>query len=82
MTDNKTEVMNKNKPTRDEVDIHRTIVLWLFLATLIFTLLLAIPLVVAEIIQKPIFTILPVVVFAGILGSFVSALKRIYSSNN
>ncbi|OUS13288.1 hypothetical protein A9Q89_03455 [Gammaproteobacteria bacterium 53_120_T64] len=70
------------KPTTDEIDVHRTIVLWLFLATLVFTILLAAPLIYADKSGEVVLTTLPVVILAGILGSFVSALNRIYSSAN
>lgn len=79
MNQTKTEV---KKNIDEEMDIHRTIVLWLFLATLIFTILLAAPLIYSDGTGNKVLTILPVVVLSGILGSFVSALKRIYSSSD
>lgn len=82
MAEEASDGKNNRLPSADEIDIHRTIVLWLFLATLFFVVLLAVALLIAESTDEPLLTILPVVIFAGILGSFVSALKRIYSSTD
>jgi len=74
--------IDKKQPTSDEVDIHRVIVLWLFLATLVVTIFVATALVIQDTTGKQVLTTLPMVILAGILGSFVSALNRIYSSEN
>jgi len=74
--------VDNKQPSSDEIDIHRSIVLWLFIATLTLTLLVAAVLIIQNAINKEILTILPVVILAGVLGSFVSALNRIYSSKN
>lgn len=70
------------RPTTDEVDVHRTIVLWLFLATTVFTIFLASSLIYADKSGEAVLSTLPVVILAGVLGSFVSALNRIYSFSN
>jgi len=65
-----------------EVDAHRAIVLWLFLATLVITIFASAILIYSDLTQQKVVSILPVVVVAGVLGSFVSALNRIYSASN
>lgn len=70
--------INDKQPSSDEIDIHRAIVLWLFLATFALTMLVAIVLIIQNFTDQEILTILPVVILAGVLGSFVSALNRIY----
>ncbi|WP_445945272.1 hypothetical protein [Shewanella sp.] len=71
---------DKKKPSSNEIDIHRAIVLWLFLATLTLTVFVAVTLIIQDSTGEKVLSILPVVILAGVLGSFVSALNRIYSS--
>jgi len=72
----------KKALSTNEIDVHRAIVLWLFLATLAFGLFVAIVLIYQANTGEKILDILPVVILSGVLGSFVSALNRIYSSKN
>ncbi|WFB46943.1 hypothetical protein [Vibrio coralliilyticus] len=72
----------QGKLSPQEVDIHRSIVLWLFIATMSFTAFVAIALIKQSSTGTEVLTILPVVILSGVLGSFVSALNRIYSSTN
>jgi hypothetical protein len=65
-----------------DLDVHRAIVMWLFLATLTLTLFLASTLIYSSYTGKEVLTALPVVILAGVLGAFVSALNRIYSASD
>lgn len=64
-----------------ELDAHRAIVLWLFLATFVLTLIVGLVLLYADTSSEKVLKILPVVITAGVLGAFVSALNRIYSAS-
>ncbi len=79
MDDKEKMTVEKNKK---EFDAHRVIVLWLFLSTFVITVFVAALLIYAEVTKKDVITILPIVILAGILGSFVSALNRIYSATD
>lgn len=73
------EVLQK---TESEFDAHRIIVVWLFLATLLLVVFTTISLVISDSTGEKILPTLVIVVIAGVLGSFVSALNRIYSSKD
>lgn len=77
--DKKSKSIPKEK---NEIDAHRVIVLWLFVATISISAFLALSLIYSDKTGKTTLTILPVVILAGVLGSFVSALNRIYSSTD
>ncbi|UTW10255.1 hypothetical protein [Marinobacterium rhizophilum] len=62
--------------------MHRSIVLWLFFATLVIGTFAGGALLYADLTGTELLSILPVVILAGVLGSFVSALNRIYSSRD
>ncbi|MCP8689628.1 hypothetical protein [Marinobacterium sedimentorum] len=64
------------------MDVHRSIVLWLFFATLIITAFVGGALLYSDKTGDEFLSILPVVILSGVLGSFVSALNRIYSSKD
>ncbi len=83
-SDRNSTTCEEQKPLLNSIDsnVHQTIVLWLFIATLVITIFVAIALIISDLTGKTILTILPVVILAGVLGSFVSALNRIYSSSN
>ncbi|NGN97828.1 hypothetical protein G5S52_09165 [Grimontia sp. S25] len=68
--------------TKFDLDAHRAIVMWLFLATSVITVLVAGALIFSGTTGQKLLSILPVVVLAGVLGAFVSALNRIYSSSS
>jgi len=72
------------QPTQSnaEMDVHRSIVLWLFFATLIIAAFAGCALLYSDWTGNELLSILPVVILAGVLGSFVSALNRIYSSKD
>lgn len=65
-----------------EFDAHRVIVVWLFLATMALVLFTTGTLVYSHVTGKEVLPTLIVVIIAGVLGSFVSALNRIYSSKD
>nr|WP_067285679.1 hypothetical protein [Marinobacterium profundum] len=65
-----------------EIGVHRSIVLWLFFATLIITIFAGGALLYSDWTGDKLLSILPVVILAGVLGSFVSALNRIYSTRD
>ncbi len=65
-----------------DFDSHRIIVVWLFISTLILVLFTIATLLYSYITGDEILSTLLVVVIAGVLGSFVSALNRIYSSKD
>jgi hypothetical protein len=65
-----------------EFDAHRVIVVWLFISTFILVLFTTGALLHSASTGKEILSTLVVVVIAGVLGSFVSALNRIYSSKD
>lgn len=69
------------KTPRLELDAHRAIVMWLFVATFLLTIFVAAALIYSDSTGKKILPILPVVILAGMLGAFVSALNRIYSAS-
>jgi len=73
-TENNTEIL------QSEFDAHRTIVLWLFCATILLVSTSGILILFVDNILSNAPVIL--VVIAGILGSFVSALNRIYASKD
>ena len=75
MSESKEEIKYKN-----DYKVHRLIVIWFFCSTLFLVILLGSVLLISNNTEKELITILPVVVISGILGSFVSALNRIYSS--
>lgn len=68
---------NKFSSTPEELDVHRSMVLWLFGATFFLVVVTTAVLLISK--QT---TILPIVVVAGMLGSFVSALNRIYAASD
>ncbi|MDP1774676.1 MAG: hypothetical protein Q8L15_20610 [Methylobacter sp.] len=76
---------NNDKPQpkteQIELDAHRAIVMWLFIATFLLTISVAAALIYSDTTGKKVLTILPVVILAGVLGAFVSALNRIYSAS-
>lgn len=65
-----------------ELDAHRALVMWLFLATLVLTVVIGSLLLIEYHSSDDVLSILPVVIAAGILGAFVSALNRIYSASD
>jgi hypothetical protein len=65
--------------SEQEISIHRRVVVSLFLITFFLIFILSVILLYTDIKGDGI-TILPVVVFAGVLGGFVSALRRIYKN--
>lgn len=74
------------KPQNLEYDAHRTMVVWIFSVTLLFSIIIGFILLYSYNIgqndnKKDIPTLI-VVLAAGILGSFVSALNRIYSAKD
>jgi hypothetical protein len=70
------------KQSSAEMDVHRSIVLWLFFATLVIATFAGGALLYADLTDTELLSILPVVILAGVLGSFVSALNRIYSTKD
>ncbi len=73
----------ENKQTdRLELDAHRALVMWLFIATIVLTVVVGALLLYEQYTTENILSILPVVIAAGILGAFVSALNRIYSASD
>lgn len=80
----KLEVQENSKSTVSSIDLiaHRAIVLWLFIATFMVTIFVATALIVSDFTGKEILKTLPVVILSGVLGSFVSALRRIYSASD
>lgn len=64
--------------SREALDIHRQIVIWLFVATFIILVILSASLIYLDMTGRgP--SCLIVVSFSGIIGGFVSALKRMYA---
>jgi hypothetical protein len=72
----------EQKPENTEMDVHRSIVLWLFFATLVLAVFAGGALLYSDWTGDELLSTLPVVILAGVLGSFVSALNRIYSSKD
>lgn len=72
---------SKLEKRRIELDAHRAIVMWLFLATFGLTILIGGLLLYDYHTGEKILNILPMVISAGVLGAFVSALNRIYSAS-
>jgi len=60
-------------PPSDAFEVHRQMVISLFFATLILTMLLGVGLIFSKV------TVLMVVIASGALGGFVSALRRLYA---
>ncbi len=83
-SDQSSVTQETQKPPVSSIDLnaHRTIVLWLFIATLIAAIFVAVALIISDSTGKTVLTTLPVVILAGVLGSFVSALNRIYSASD
>lgn len=74
-----TDMGQSDGPSNDQIDAHRLMVLWLFLATLILCSILSGALfLVFSSGNKVKAPILFVVVTAGALGGFVSCLRRLY----
>ena len=65
---------------REEAAAHRLIVLWLFGTTLVGVVVMVAYIQGVPGLSRGNPRLLPVVIMAGILGSFVSALNRIYTS--
>lgn len=64
----------------DQLEAHRSMVLWLFLTTAVVVVLLIIALIYASTHQDAAeASILLIVVIAGALGGFVSCLRRLYA---
>ncbi|HEV2852006.1 MAG TPA: hypothetical protein VHC97_04305 [Thermoanaerobaculia bacterium] len=64
--------------TKNAFNVHRQMVVWLFIATTLSCLILSIALYAMYVSGKGV-TALMVVVAAGALGGFVSALRRLYA---
>ena len=80
--EHKPEELAQPKQSNAEMDVHRSIGLWLFFATLIIAAFAGCALLYSDWTGNELLSILPVVILAGVLGSFVSALNRIYSSKD
>ncbi len=65
---------------RSELDVHRKVVVGLFVVTSLVVISLSVALFLTDRLSSSALPVLPVVAVAGILGAFVSALRRLYKS--
>lgn len=74
----------QRSPDADDFDIHRQIVLWLFVFTIVFVGFATFALIQLDQDNTKYnwLSILPMVALAGLLGAFVSALQRLYSASD
>lgn len=78
-SENENEPANSPGPPPEQLELYREALLWLFRWTIVVIGVISIPLIIMEILDKSILTILMLVVLAGALGALFSALTRLYT---